>query len=181
MPNVRCSAVFFWCTALAAGNLDPPSFGGGRTAPARVGVGAGGRLPGGAHAHAKRRAWQPHSTAAASSCASEPWIINTSDLTVTAEYLGLLRSCPGSVSGAETKAPTARLLVNSTFRITPGGGGAPRPAPRAPRPGRALTAEPVSARRAGSNTELCVQSDASLAAGAVNVTGVRRSYSGSRT
>jgi hypothetical protein len=134
MPNVRCSAVFFWCAALAAGNLDPPSFGGGRAAHARVGVGAGGRLPGAAHAHAQRRAWQPDSTVAASSCASEPWMVNTSDLTVTAEYLGLLRSCPGSVSGAETKAPTARLLVNSTFRITPGGGGAPRPAPRAPRP-----------------------------------------------
>ena len=173
MPRVRWSVVFFWCAALAAGSLDPPSFGG--TAP---GPAAAPGLPGGQHA--SRRAWQPHSTVGAASCASEPWRVNTSDLTVTAGYLQLLRGCPGSVSGAEAAAPTAQLLVNSTLlRIAPGGGGSV--ASRAPASHADDGALPSwrAGARVGGNTELCVQSDASLAAGVVDVTGINRAYRGS--
>ena len=138
----------------------------------------GGRL-------ASRRAWQPHSTVGAASCASEPWRVNTSDLTVTAGYLQLLRGCPGSVSGAEAAAPTAQLLVNSTLlRIAPGGGASVAlraPASRAPASRANDGALPSwrAGARVGGNTELCVQSDASLAAGVVDVTGINRAYRGS--
>jgi hypothetical protein len=69
---------------------------------------------------ASRRAWQTGSTLDTSTCSSEPWIIDTTDLTVTAGYLQLLSTCPGSVSGTEAVSPTAQLLVNATLRIAPG-------------------------------------------------------------
>ena len=139
--RIQPSAIFFWTAAVLVGSLDVMRF----TAAAAPCPQSGGRdcpltgmeLPA-THTKllertmmddevsrvlrqpASRRAWQTGSTLDTSTCSSEPWIINTSDLTVTAGYLQLLSTCPGSVSGTEAVSPTAQLLVNSTLRIAPG-------------------------------------------------------------
>lgn len=122
--RVNPSALFFWAAAAMVGSLEPlesvpctQQHGGGRQGRGlmsadEIGSSVGELGP--------RRAWQVHSTLATSSCASEMWKINTSELTVTSGFLSLVGSCAASVSGTETVAPTALLLKNSTFRIAPG-------------------------------------------------------------
>ena len=135
------SAIFFWTAAVLVGSLDVMWFP-AAAAPCTQSGGRGCPLTGvvvsAKHTRllertimddevsrvlrqpASRRAWQTGSTLDTSTCSSEPWIINTSDLTVTAGYLQLLSTCPGSVSGTEAVSPTAQLLVNATLRIAPG-------------------------------------------------------------
>jgi hypothetical protein len=139
--RIQPSAIFFWIAAVLVGSLDvmrltaaaaPCPQSGERGCPLK------GMDVSATHAEllqrtimddeisralrqlASRRAWQTESTLDTSTCSSEPWIINTSDLTVTAGYLQLLSTCPGSVSGTEAVSPTAQLLVNATLRIAPG-------------------------------------------------------------
>jgi len=111
--RIHPSAVLFWAAAVIVGSWEPSS---AASAGARVERPA----PGHDSSSHERRAWEHSSTLAAASCASEPWKVNVSDLTVTAGYAGLLHTCTDAVSGAEPLAPTVQLLVNSTFRIAPG-------------------------------------------------------------
>ena len=116
------STIVFWSAALIAGGFEPFSISvSGRTAAVSAASTAGPAASGDFDSALwTQRAWQSHSTRSTSSCSSEPWKINTSDLTVTASYMQFLNACPGSVSGYEIASPTVHLLVNSTFRIAPG-------------------------------------------------------------
>lgn len=116
--RIHPSAVLFWAAAVVVGSWEPSS-------AANTGAEHGVERPApghdsSGHARLERRAWELDSTVAAASCASKPWKINVSDLTITAGYTALLHGCTDAVSGIEPLVPTAHLLVNSTFRIAPG-------------------------------------------------------------